>query len=332
MATENCNKTLIVLLGNENDSDGKLRPAAEFRAREAIALLKKDDNSIVIPTGTFGEFNKSNKPHGELLAEYLRANGIAAERILPHTKSTNTLEDAYAILHFLQLDAANRNLPIDKVVVITSAFHMDRVKYIFGRVLQDIPLVFEEAPNPASLDKDNETKNAEAKKLAYLKKTWVNVEGFDLNTFPSDSYNNAASELRHYDNLSQFALTGAAVLFGLAISGDLKGLNVFASPGETGSNPAQDLFQAFIPLFTGVALSILIFLYHKFADTAASSRRVLYTIERLYHVPGLSSTRTQTRFLGISLGAQKAVDWLYYLMVSLLLLIFIAKLAAVLNG
>lgn len=330
MATENSNKTLIVLLGNENEPDEKLRPAAEFRAREAISLLKKNENSIVIPTGTFGEFNKSNKPHGELLAEYLRANGIAPARILPHTKSTNTLEDAYAILRFLELDAAKKNVTIDKVVVITSAFHMNRVKFIFGRVVQNIPLEFEVAANPSGLDEEQK-RIEEDGKIAYLKRTWVNVEGFDLDTFPADSYNNAASELRHYDNLSQFALTGAAVLFGLAISGDLNGLNLFNNPGNPDNNKIQDLLQAFVPLFTGVALTILIFLYHKFADTAGSSRRVLYTIERLYQIPGLSTTRTLTRFLGISLGAQKAVDWLYYLMISLLLLIFLVNLAVALS-
>lgn len=324
-------RTLIVLLGNENDVSGKLKRAALLRADETIKLLNADSNSIVISTGTFGAFNPSNTPHGELLARYLTENGIARERILPHTKSTNTLEDAYAVVRYLEREDGLNKARISRMVVVTSAFHLSRVKYIFGRVVQGISLDFKEAPDPEELDRDAISKQ-EKRKLDYLKKTWVNVEGFDLDTFPAESYNNAGSELRHYDNLSQFALTGAAVLFGLAISDDLKGLALFGQPDKPDSSLAQEVLQAFIPLVTGFALTILIFLYHKFADTAASSRRLLYTIEKLYQVPGLSSTQTRTRFLGLSVSAQKAVDGIYYLMISILLVIFFAKLMAAIAG
>lgn len=321
---ESLQQTLIVLLGNENEPDGTLKQTAILRAEEAIKLLQSESNSIVIPTGTFGAFNEANIAHGELLTQHLESKGIARERILPYTKSTNTLEDAYAVLRYLELEGKTKE-NMAKVVVVTSAFHMARVEFIFGRVIQDIHLEFREAPNPGGLNVEA-IGATEKSKLDYLKRTWVNVGGFDLNAFPTDSYNNASSELRHYDNLSQFALTGAAVLFGLAISGDFKGLSLANEISKPDSNQVQEIFLAFMPLFIIAALTILIFLYHKFADTAASSRRVLYTIERLYLVPGLSSTRTHTKFLGISLQAQKAVDWLYYMMISLLMLIFFAKL------
>ncbi len=133
---------LVVLLGNENDSEGNLSPVAISRANTAVRFLNKNNEWLVLPTGAFGShFNTTKIPHGQYLTDYLLANGIPASQILPHTNSANTIQDGICAHKIVA------NLEASQIVVVTSDFHMKRVKFIFGQLFADMTIEYLNAPN-----------------------------------------------------------------------------------------------------------------------------------------------------------------------------------------
>ncbi|WP_425492146.1 YdcF family protein [Desulfurispirillum indicum] len=197
-------RTLVVLLGNENDEAGELSETAILRAQAAAEYVKAHADCLVLPTGAFGDhFNTSATPHGKLLALYLLGQGVSPDRILPSTKSSNTLEDAFGVLRALTSLAG-----IERVHIITSAFHMPRTRFIFGRVLQDYELSYQEACDPTDSAKRVRLQAHEKKALEKIRREWVDVANFDLGNFPTASYEGLGYELRHYDNISYLAIAG----------------------------------------------------------------------------------------------------------------------------
>ncbi|TKB50607.1 hypothetical protein FCL40_05505 [Ferrimonas sediminicola] len=280
---------ILVLLGNENDEDENLSETTIFRANAAIDFLKNNGEYSVIPTGSFGKnFNASSTPHGKLLGSYLVGEGINPDRILPHTKTSNTLEDAFGVLKFL-----NGMGEVGEVHVITSEFHMMRVKYIFGRVLQQYHLTYEASKNSSNKALLSKQISHEKRAIAELKEKWVDISNYDLNHFPSQGYANLGYEVRHYDTVSYFAIAGAFVVFS------------FLFTEKVSSSDPMSLSVSAAGIF--VVVFLLWHLYSRFANTAASARRVLNTVEKIYGVPGLSSTKNETKFCGINLRVKPAV-------------------------
>lgn len=119
---------VIVLLGNTNSPDCELSPIAKSRADAAIAEFEADKlGSVLIPTGGKGRhFNVSDRHHAEILSSYLVERGIPAQRIYPSIHSRNTLEDIQSVGTLIR----ERWPSADKVVFVTSKFHLPRVKFI----------------------------------------------------------------------------------------------------------------------------------------------------------------------------------------------------------
>jgi hypothetical protein len=254
-------ENIAVLLGCENDDQGNLLDIAKSRADAVITLLQNDPTLKVIPTGAFGDFNKSNTPHGLLLKRYLVQNGIAENRILPFTHSSNTVEDSYRVLLSI-----SRISNVAKITIVTSDFHIARVKYIFGRVLEGYNIEYLTVPDTHS-SRVEELRKDEPGKLNTLRNEWVDVVNFDLSKFPEKCYENLGCELRHYDNLSYYALAGAVIFFSFVFDKTLFGDSKFAHT---------------VQYFAGIIIvSMLTYLYHRFADTAGAARRVMRSIEKL---------------------------------------------------
>ncbi len=158
---------LVVLLGNENDSEGNLSPVAISRADTAVRFLNKNDEWLVLPTGAFGaHFNTTKIPHGQYLTNYLLANGIPANRILPPTHSANTIQDAIC---------AKKRVASSKVshlVVITSEFHMQRVKFIFGQLFAGMTIEYLSAPNQVDPPTLAKLLAHETRALRSLRENW----------------------------------------------------------------------------------------------------------------------------------------------------------------
>lgn len=271
-------KDLIIILGNKNSSEGVLSECIKMRATCAIDLFKKHPSASIITTGSFGDgFNTTHVPHGLIVNEFLKQNGVDAKAIVGHTHSTNTIEDALAIRRFLIGHPNYKRLQI-----VTSPFHMQRVKFIFSRIFQFHELVFAESSQPKEMESE-EILQGEARKLKLIKRDWVDVANIDFEYKEAAAqYSVLQSELAHYDNLSYFTIAGGVAIFYFA----------FAQKFVFDSNVHRFISYS----LAAIAILLMNTLYLRLATTANASRRVMIAMEKIFGLPGISSAhaaRTQ---------------------------------------
>lgn len=132
-------KKCIVVLGSPNDAQGNLSLIALSRLGVAKELYQVE-RSFVLCTGGFGpNFNTTKHPHALYAKNFLMANGIMPEDLLASVLSANTVEDA--VLSLKQLN----NLSIKDVVVVTSDYHLPRVKFIFNKLFEKYQVFYHPA-------------------------------------------------------------------------------------------------------------------------------------------------------------------------------------------
>jgi uncharacterized SAM-binding protein YcdF (DUF218 family) len=255
---------MIVVLGNTNDENGNLSAIAISRCDKAIELWNRDKNQQLITTGTFGShFNSTTTSHSEYLKQYLVNNGITTHNILPNINSVNTYQD---ILGLRELLSKKKKQP---VTIITSDFHYDRVRFNCNLILHDI-INYEiiGVPAPVSSEVKAELLEYEKLRMAAIQK------------FPTTVYENASAEQKHYDNVSNWMITGELTTFAL-------GYKFITDTFKTGVlfEWWQKLFFVLI-VFLGVTLFWM--LYIRAAQTARTARQTLRNIERCYSQFGFS--------------------------------------------
>ncbi len=136
--------TAIVVLGGPNEPDGTLSVIAKSRSDAAFAQYCKYQNARILCMGGFGSFNISPYPHAELSKRYLISLGVPANCFLDNALSRFTFEDA--TLSKPILVAAD----IDKVILVSSDFHLNRVQYVFRHVIPHMSLDCVPAVTPLS--------------------------------------------------------------------------------------------------------------------------------------------------------------------------------------
>ena len=260
-------KSLLILLGHKNDSCGPLSQSAKSRCDRAIEILISDQNLDVLPTGTYGDFNPTATAHGVYLRNYLIEMGISPTRILPHTNSTNTIEDALCARKIIIDDA------YEAIIVVTSRFHMPRTQFIFGKVFSDKTVRFESAIS------EDITQTEESK----LKKTmaeWVETPLYNKQRFPQAIYDAASSEQKHYDTISMAIVTALFV--------------AFVYPHADADYASMWTLLAI--LLSGVIVLILVVIYELTAQTARTARRVMTWIEVGFGCYGFSTSHPRQTF------------------------------------
>ena len=90
-----------------------------------IKILKSGKAKKIIFTGAKSPFKKIDKLEGEILKEEAISFGINPIDILVTNPVFNTLQEAKAIKYIFK----NKKNP--KIILVTSAFHMNRAEYIF---------------------------------------------------------------------------------------------------------------------------------------------------------------------------------------------------------
>ena len=257
---------LILLLGHENTST-KLSIIASSRCDKAIALLNHTPNSVILPTGTFGKFNEGVKPHASYLTDYLKAKGVAAERILPGTDSTNTFEDC------LCARKVARDTGVLEVLVVTSDYHAGRVKLILQNVLRDIAVSVHEAATPDKCKPEEERKERES--LKRLKADWITPPLYEAGKFPNAVYEAAANDQRHYDGISLATVTAIVV--------------VSAVPVFSVVSFLDGCWNA-VPFFSVALVDLALWaIYERASCTARTARRTVRAIEIGFGVRGFSA-------------------------------------------
>ena len=123
-------KQIVLTLGAPNDEQGNLSPMAVDRLECTLGLYLHNNDVKILCTGGFGEsFNTTNHPHAYYSKRFLIERGVKESDFLEFALTTNTVEDF------------ERERP-DLLLIVTSDFHMERVKLLHGLILNYPHTVF----------------------------------------------------------------------------------------------------------------------------------------------------------------------------------------------
>ena len=118
-------KQIVLTLGAPNDEQGNLSPMAVDRLECTLGLYLHNDGVKILCTGGFGEsFNTTNHPHAYYSKRFLIERGVRESDFLEFALTTNTVERP------------------DLLFIVTSDFHMERVKLLHGLILNYPHVVF----------------------------------------------------------------------------------------------------------------------------------------------------------------------------------------------
>ena len=122
----------ILILGAPNDKNGNLSLIAKTRLKQGAAELSCHQDFKILLTGGFGNhFNETIHPHWKyakdfLINELLISSGLFLSESI---ESANTVEDIEKAKPIFQ------KYNFKKIIVVTSEFHLERVKFILDKAL-----------------------------------------------------------------------------------------------------------------------------------------------------------------------------------------------------
>jgi uncharacterized SAM-binding protein YcdF (DUF218 family) len=136
----------VVILGSPNDLLGNLTQMGQRRVAKGYAeyLRLRSVGWKILLTGGFGtHFNPTDKPHAFYARQLLLAWGVPPTDIVEFAESRHTVEDAILSYKIVERYA------VKNLLVVSSDFHMPRVKFIFAEIFADINLSFAAAEHLA---------------------------------------------------------------------------------------------------------------------------------------------------------------------------------------
>lgn len=128
----NTTKDVIIILGGGVNSDGSLPDIARSRVQKGVDLFREGAAPRLLMSGCW-DFWREDTPlqtEAEAMKEYATVLGVSPDVIFKEEESKDTIGNAYFCkIQYLRVHHWN------KVIVITSDYHMNRTKLIFEKVL-----------------------------------------------------------------------------------------------------------------------------------------------------------------------------------------------------
>lgn len=156
-------KGLILALGAPNDAFGRLSIMAQNRLDTVLSLYKYNPSFLITCTGGIGKpFNETDQPHYYYSYQYLRKKGIPDNALVDPIYSTHTVDD------FTQSKELIHTISPTVLIVVSSDFHMERVKIIHDRFLKFPSTVFIGAVSTVSEEMLKELISHESKAIQKL--------------------------------------------------------------------------------------------------------------------------------------------------------------------
>jgi len=125
-------KDVIIVLGGGIDPDGSLPSITRSRVQKGVDLFREGAAPRLLMSGCW-DFWREDTPlqtEAEAMKEYATALGVSPGVIFKEEESKDTIGNAYFCkIQYLRIHHWN------KVIVITSDYHMNRTKLIFEKVL-----------------------------------------------------------------------------------------------------------------------------------------------------------------------------------------------------
>lgn len=159
-------KKILVVLGSPNSSDGELCAISKSRLNYCINIFAK--GNLLVCTGGWGaHFNTAKYAHAHYAKAYLIEQGLSENDFLDFALSKHTVDDAVKLIPILE-PFKNPN-----VVVITSDYHLERVKLIFTEILKNYSLKFIGVTSNLSKLEYNDLVKHENKRVQAIKENGV---------------------------------------------------------------------------------------------------------------------------------------------------------------
>jgi len=128
-------KEIFIVLGSPNSATGVLSDISKIRLDYCVNNFKK--GNLILCTGGWGShFNLAEKPHAAFAKEYLTEKGIPANCFLDFALSSNTVDDAVKVKPVIS------KIKYSNLTIITSDYHLDRVKLIFNEILDNYKIKY----------------------------------------------------------------------------------------------------------------------------------------------------------------------------------------------
>ena len=173
---------LVIVLSHLITKDGLLKNESKSRADKALKVVVKENAKYLITCGW--DYRKdSNICLADAFNNYLKNKILKGCSIINQRFSRDTVGDAIfckMVIDFLKIDLDNKS----KIIVVSSDYHIERVKYIFSKVFGfKIEYVKTPIRNSNSFENDKILKR-EKRSLAKFKIDFHNAErGNVLNFF-----------------------------------------------------------------------------------------------------------------------------------------------------
>lgn len=159
---------IVVILGSPNDDKGNLSDIAIGRNEKGIEEYRNHEGYKILVTGGFGNhFNTTDKPHAFYAKQFLLKNGIPDNDILEFAESGYTIEDATFSKPIVD------KYGVKNLVIVTSDFHIDRVKFIFEKVFKGYNLMFSGAKTNFSQEEYDKLLEHEKKEIERMKREGI---------------------------------------------------------------------------------------------------------------------------------------------------------------
>lgn len=122
-------KEILIVLGSPNSPAGKLSEISTSRLDYCAKIHQK--GNLILCTGGWGNhFNTSTHSHASFAKQYLIKKGLLEDDFLDSALSGHTVDDAVKIKPILS------ELKNIELTIITSDYHLNRVKLIFNEILE----------------------------------------------------------------------------------------------------------------------------------------------------------------------------------------------------
>ena len=128
-------KDVLIVLGSLNSPSGELSTISISRLNYCVKIYQP--GNLVLCTGGWGDhFNTSKNSHASYAKQYLIEKGVLESDFLDFALSGHTVDDAVKIKPIVE---ALENI---KLTIITSDYHLNRVKLIFNEILEGYNMDF----------------------------------------------------------------------------------------------------------------------------------------------------------------------------------------------
>ncbi|MHA8086355.1 YdcF family protein [Aquirufa sp. Wall-65K1] len=155
---------VLILLGSPNSPDGKLGPIALDRVKYVNELFQQEKRPILCTGGFGSHFNTSPWPHAFLLQQELMKLGVPEDSFLPLAISSNTVDDA------VQSKKVLEEFSVHLLRIITSQYHVERVRLIFDEILSSYSKQFDGVEHLSFIPELEQLKVHEARAIHEIKK------------------------------------------------------------------------------------------------------------------------------------------------------------------